>query len=85
MSTTPSVNLPMLRHMLLGAKSSLLGESTIGPKPKLHQLMVHRAMEKTVWGAITQVPGEGEFIQNMQSQLPTHAQLEGKAPKDSLS
>ena len=74
-------NLNLLRSMLVHAKGAMLGESSLSPKPKLHQLLVHRALEKQIFGSISEVPGESDFLNSMLTSMPSRASTEGKMPK----
>lgn len=78
-----AINMPMLRTMMLHSKASMLGESSLSPGPKLHHLLMHRALEKTIFGDITNTPGEQDFLSTMQQSMPNRAAIEGKIPKGS--
>lgn len=71
------VGLHNLRTMLINAKGSLLGTAMPG-QAKLHQLVMHRAVEKQIWGSISEIPGEQDFLNSMQ--LPSRRDQEGKPP-----
>lgn len=75
-----AIPLPKLRSMLLNAKSSLIG-TPMSHGPKLHQLLMHRSLEKTIWGAISEIPGEADFLDSMSQSIPSRAESEGKMPK----
>ena len=78
------VSVQKMRRIFLGAKASLLGESSLPKAQRLHQLLMHRSVEKRLFGQIASLPGEEDTLKQLQSQVPGRAEQEGKPPKESL-
>lgn len=66
-----------MRKMFLGAKASLLGESSLTKGMRLRQLVTHRSVEKRLFGRITSLPGEEDILTQLTSSLPSWADQEG--------
>ena len=66
-----------MKTMLLGAKASLLGESSLTKGMRLRQLVTHRSVEKRLFGKITPLPREEETLTQLTSSLPSWAEQEG--------
>src|SRR5882762_4673517 len=66
-----------MKMILLGAKASLLGESSLTKGMKLRQLVTHRSVEKRLFGKITSLPGEEDTLTQLTSSLPSWAEQEG--------
>jgi hypothetical protein len=69
-----------LRTMLLGAKSSYLGESSVSVDARLLQLLAYRKVEKKLFGQVTSLPGEEDYLKRLQSQIMSSSKQEGLPP-----
>jgi hypothetical protein len=48
--------------IFMGAKASLLGGSDLPNAARLRQLLIHRHVEKKIFGEILSLPGEEDFL-----------------------
>ncbi len=72
-----AVGVQKMRRIFLGAKASLLGESSLSKEMRLRQLVTHRSVEKRLFGRIASLPGEEETLTQLTSSLPLWAEQEG--------
>src|SRR5437899_1254821 len=73
-SMVKAVGPQKLRSILLGAKASLLGKSSLPKAARLQQLLMHRSVEKKIFGEIQTLPGEEDFLKETQSETPACGQ-----------
>jgi hypothetical protein len=66
-----------LRSILLGAKASLLGKSSLSKAARLQQLLIHRRVEKKLFGEIQSLPGEEDLLKDAQSEKPPQGERHG--------
>src|SRR2546423_8920766 len=76
------VSVQKMRRIFLGAKASLLGESSLPKQARLHQLLLHRSVEKRLFGQIASLPGEDSVLKELQASVPSRREQEGKPPKE---
>ena len=50
------------RRIFLGAKDSLIGESSLPEKVRIDRLKVYEEVEKQIWGSVHYLPGEEKLV-----------------------
>jgi hypothetical protein len=66
-----------LRSIFMGAKASLLGGSSLPKAERLQRLLIHRNVEKKIFGEILSLPGEEDFVKETRNQMPSYRERQG--------
>jgi len=68
------VGVQRMKRMFLGAKAALLGESSLPKAARLQQLLMHRNVEKKIFGEILSLPGEDDFLRETPGRMPSRSE-----------